>query len=298
MIDKDGKKIKLVLKEFRLDEISAVDFPAQQPAKAVLMKRHEPEDTPDLGKKESDEQAPASSEENPNAGNVQKAGDDPMNEDEKKQLDELAKKLAKAEAVLALSTEQRAHYDGLAEDEQEAFLGKGAEDRDKVVKAALAKKAEAETVEYTDMEGNKFLKSDDPRLIAMAKRADEERKARLEAEGLRKADELKKRASELKHLPGEESTKVALLKALDTLEGEEHDKALEILKAHDGGLGEAFEKKGTTAGKEESGDAATRFDELVKKAKEEDKTLSEAKAIVKVMDTEEGMRLHAEMNGR
>ena len=298
MIDKDGKKKKVILKEFDLDEISAVDFPAQAPARATLLKRQEPEDTPDLGKQESDEQAPASSEENPEAGSVQKTGENPMNEDEKKQLDELAKKLAKAEAILALSPEQRAHYEGLAQDAQEDFLGKSDSDREEIVKAELAKAADADAVLYTDLEGNEFRKSDDPRLIAMAKRADDERKARLEAESLRKADELKKRAGEFKHLPGEQETKVELLKAVDSIEGEAREKVMEMLKSHDGGLKDAFEKKGTTAGGEEEGDASARFDALVKKAREENKDLSEAKAMVKVLETEEGARLHAQMNGR
>lgn len=338
MIDKGGKKTKVVLKEFKLDEISAVDSPAQAPARVSLLKRQETleklkpgkgeskddfisrfmsdegmkREYPDqdqrlavansmfeqkMGKKEPEEQAPASSEDNAKAGTVHKSGENPMNEDEKKQLEELAKKLAKAEAILALSAEQRAHYDGLAGDAQDEFLGKSAEDRESIVKAELAKANDENSVVYTDSEGTEFRKSDDPRLVAMAKRADEERKARIEAETLRKADELAKRAGEFQHLPGEQETKVELLKAVDSIKGEAREKVMEMLKAHDGGLKNAFEKKGTTEGKS-SGDPKSEFEELVKKLREEDKTLTEAKAMVKVLETEEGARLHAKMNGR
>lgn len=290
MIDESGKKTKVVLKEFKLDEISAVDSPAQAPARVSLLKRQEPQ--------EPEEQAPASSEEPTEAGNVHKSGENPMNEDEKKQLEELTKKLAKAEAILALSPEQRAHYDGLAGDAQDEFLGKSAEDRESIVKAELAKASDENAVVYTDSEGTEFRKSDDPRLVAMAKRADEERKARIAAETLRKADELKKRADEFKHLPGEQETKVELLKAVDSITGDAREKVMELLKAHDGGLKDAFEKRGTTEGKDGGESPKAQFDELVKKAREEDKSLTEAKAMVKVLETEEGARLHAQMNGR
>ena len=294
----DGKIKKTKLLSMNIDEISSVDFPAMKPAKAALLKRDAPTEEPDLGKTESDEQAPASSEENATAGNVQKTGEDPMNEDEKKQLDELAKKLAKAEAVLALPAEQRAHYDGLAEDAKEEFLAKSEGDRESIVKAELAKAADADAVVYTDAEGNEFKKSDDPRLVAMAKRADDERKARVEAEEMRKADELKKRAGEFQHLPGEQDAKVELLKAVDSIEGEAREKVLELLKAHDAGLKDAFEKKGTQAGSEEQGSAKERYEALIEKVQKENPKMTKMQAELAAFESEEGRKLADEMAGR
>lgn len=171
------------------------------------------------------------------------------------QVKELEKKLARAEKMAELTDAEKAHLKGLDESAQATFLAKSADDRKAEVKAEEARKAKADEVVYTDLDGNDYRKSDDARVVAAVKRADEATKRAAESEALRKQAELEKRASdELGNLPGEVSARAALLKAIDDIPNEEHRKgALEAVHAGNKAIQAAFATKGHEDGTVDAG---------------------------------------------
>ncbi len=178
-------------------------------------------------------------------------------------VNELKAKLAKAETFGKLTDVQKAHYTSLDDAAKEEFLAKSESEREDVV--TLAKAADA--VVYTTLDGEQFSKSDDPRLVAMAKRADAQTKA-LEKAAQREGDAVfaKRAETELSHLPGEGSTHVAILKAMDTIENEDVRKAaLEVLKSNNVANESAFVTTGTMeVSKAAAGDAHAELDRLAK----------------------------------
>lgn len=163
--------------------------------------------------------------------------------DNAQRIAELEKSLARQTALASMDDAQRAHFATLKGADAEAFLVAAPEQRSAVVDAVKA----ADAVVYKAADGTEYRRSDDVRLVAMAKRADERdaelRRAREEQELL----VLKARAqSEIPHLPGDEAVKVALLKAVGGIPDEAtRTKALETLKANDAGIAEAFRRSGT-----------------------------------------------------
>lgn len=208
---------------------------------------------------------------------------------------DLEKRLAKAEAINKFSQEERAYFDNLDEAGQEAFLEKSEESR----KADLQKFAEGTAVVYTSTDGTEYTKRDDPRLVAMAKNADTSAKQMQEAQKRAADADLKKRASELEHIPGDEDTRVEMLRAIDAIPDEAARKrSLEALAAQNESLSAAFKSAGHAgaAPEEDSGSAGAQLDTLAKNyAKEHNVT--EAQAYDQVLHTEEGQRLYAEVAG-
>lgn len=212
---------------------------------------------------------------------------------------ELEKSLARANALASLSDEQRAHFQGLSEAEQETFLGKSADERGAIVKAAQA----ADPVVYTANDGTVFRKSDDERFVKMARRADEAEKR--SAEALEKAESatFEKRAQdELSHCPGEIGVRAAILKAVDGIKDDEQRKGAQaILKAADEALKGAFVKSGARGGENVGsgeGSPEDKIEELVAKRRAKDPALTYNKAYVEVLDSPEGQALYAEMEVR
>ncbi len=165
-----------------------------------------------------------------------------------KQLATITAELSIAKAFGELTDAQKSLYGKLDDAGKTAFLKLSPEARqakvDEVAKAAT----ESNPVVYTSTDGEQFRKNDDPRLITMAKRADEDRKARIAAD-IRSANEtLAKRAgTELVNCPGDEVVKVALLRAIDGITDEaQRTGALALLKASNEALGKAFVRTGTS----------------------------------------------------
>ena len=117
----------------------------------------------------------------------------------------------------------------------------GAE-RDELIRKAQ----EVNQIVYTSKQGTVYRKSDDPRLVDMAKTLDAEREARQRSEAAAHQAQLEKRANELNHLPGDLQARVALLKAIDLLPEADRPKALEMLKAKNIAMETAFKSFGTT----------------------------------------------------
>lgn len=157
----------------------------------------------------------------------------------------LEAKLEVANKISAMNDGQEAHYQSLDTDGQTAFLAKSEVDRE----ADVAKANEADKVIYKSADGEEFRQSDDPRLVAMAKRGDEDRKNLIKSNALRENDRLEKTAdTELQHLPGDLKTRVALIKAVEGIEDTDmRDEAMKALKAQNAKLAPAFDTVGTTA---------------------------------------------------
>lgn len=196
--------------------------------------------------------------------------------------------LAKAKAFGEFTDAEKEYYSTLDDTQKAAFITKSAEDR----KAEVTKAQAEDPVVYKSLDGEEFRKSDDPRLVKLAKQADEDRKiAKAETEKRENAEFAKRASEELKHLPGEEVAKIAILKAVDGIKDEETRKgALALLKANNEAMSKAFETKGTS-GSGTGNSATEKLDSLAKKYAEDNK-VSFAKAYDTVIQTAEGKTLY------
>ena len=359
---------KRVMQEFRIDEISSVDNPAQEGARVVLMKRAEPLDTSGLENEVKHEVQKGmggladlltSEEEGHQHGisvsrcegeieyyvsygsgpddegghshplarsddgyvlgvvaghthtidqetisqavlalvtkNDAAKGEEAMTEKTENQptVEELQTQLVRTQAVVALNTEERAHFDALSEEAQTAFLAKSADGRKTEIEAIAKAEHDANPVVYTTADGTEFRKSDDPRNIAMAKRLDatEKENATLKAKDEQAA--LEKRAeTELPHLPGEVKTRAAMLKAIDGIEDTaQREAAHNVLRAQNETLAKAFETHGH-GGQSEPGSPDDQLDKLAK-AHAEKESMSYQAAYADVLTSPEGRALYA-----
>ena len=207
-----------------------------------------------------------------------------------KQLEELTKANERQGQILKLSPEQRAHFDALEGDAADEFLK--AEDKDAIVKNA----ADSDPVVYKSLDGDEFRKSDDPRLVKAAQRADKAEKAVAEAELVAKRNDLVKRAGEeLAHLTGELTAKADLLGAVDSLPVEKREAVVAILKSKDAGMQKAFETLGTADAGADADSPAAKLDTLAKAKAEANPNLTPEQAYSAVLDTPEGRELHAQL---
>ncbi len=107
------------------------------------------------------------------------------NEHETKIAD-LEKQVARLSKIAKLSGAHKAHFDTLAADEQDASLAKSASERDTVTTEVAKRHEEAEKVVYVSKStGDVYKAKDDPRLVDMAKRMDEQAAA-IEKSAIRK----------------------------------------------------------------------------------------------------------------
>ena len=197
--------------------------------------------------------------------------EDSMPEPTKEQLDAvkaLVDRVDKAEAEAKRATQlseltdaQKVHLKGLDEAGQTEYLGKSAEERE----AVITKAAGDDPVVYTDGNGDEFRKSDDPRLVKMAKERDADRKRTAKNEALFEQDRLEKRAGEeLPNLPGDVKVRAAVIKAVDAIEDEDLRKAAhESVQAGDKAIKAAFNQLGA-GGEVVETDAEKELDRLAK----------------------------------
>ena len=213
-------------------------------------------------------------------------------------VEELGAQLARAHAVVALTGEERAHFEALPEEARTAFLAKSADDRKAEIGAVTKAAQDANPVVFTAADGTEFRKSDDPRAIAMAKRLDatEQENAALKARD--EQTTLEKRAeAELPHLPGDVKTRAAMLKAIDGIEDEaQREAALGALKAQNEAMSKAFQTYGHGA-QPEPGSPADQLDKLAKVYAEKNGGTFEA-AYMKVADTPEGQALYQQIRAQ
>lgn len=212
-----------------------------------------------------------------------KAADDTL----RKERDEAVAKAARFEAIAALPAEQRAHFDKLDAEAQTEFLAAD----EKARAAALAKAADANPVIYTDADGQEYRKSDDARLVTLAKRADADRAAAAKAAALQQDASFAKRADEdLGHLPGESAVRKQLVKAvtLGVDDETQREAIFTMLKAHDRGIAALTERHGTREPAPTEADG--RLEQLAKQYARDHKVTFE-KAYSEVISTPEGQQL-------
>lgn len=162
------------------------------------------------------------------------------------QVADLTKRLELAQLYAGFGSEDRAYFDKLDEAGKADFAKASPEERERKRREAEAAKASENPVVYKADDGTEFCKNDDPRLVSMAKRADEDRRALAKANAANEQATLEKRAeSEISNLPGDVKVRAALLKAVDGIEDETLRKgALEAVAAGDKAMKSAFTSVG------------------------------------------------------
>ncbi len=234
------------------------------------------------------------------ADSLGESGDITMSKNEKvtpetvitpEELAKVEERAERAELIVKLSPEQRAHYDGLETEGQGEFLK--SEDKDAILKTATEENA----VVYTSRDGDTFTKSDDQRLVKAAQRADRAEERIEKAENLAKRAGFEKRATdELGHLTGEDSAKADLLEAVESLPVEKREAVTAILLSKDAGMAKAFETLGTSDdGNGKGTDAHSLIKGIAKGLMEADKSLSPERAYTAALDTPEGRKLHEQL---
>lgn len=228
----------------------------------------------------------------PNPDDLKKAADEALAAKDK-EIETFKIDLAKAMAVAGLNDAEKVHYFTLKGDDQAVFLVKSADERQAVINAIAKAAAEKDKVEYTAVDGTEFRKSDDPRLVQMAKDRDEDRAALKKSQEETADLNLRKRAEELEHLPGDVETRVAMLKAIDGIEDADKRKsALDALKAQDAGLAKAFQTVGVAGGSVEPGSPNDELNNLAKAEQDKHPELTFEKAFAAVTNTPAGAALY------
>lgn len=209
--------------------------------------------------------------------------------------------LAKAEAIARMSDAEKAAMADMDDEAKAKFIAAKPEDREKEV----AKRAEANPVIYkSKTTGAEYRKSDDARLIDLAKR-DDEREAELAKMRSDALDETfaKRATTELARFPGELTVKTALVKAVAGIKDDAVRKGVEeMLKSTHGKLSVMLKEVGTgkdnISGDDVDGDmkkaAETSLDKMARDHMAKNAGVSFAKAYDYVLSTPEGQKLYAQ----
>lgn len=201
-------------------------------------------------------------------------------------VEAILNRLDKAET---LTPEEKKFADSLDETKRKEFLAAEAKERE----GMMAKRDDtAGDVVYKAENGDVFTKSDDPRLVEFAKRADRDRQiAKAEREHREKVEFTKRADDEFGNVAGTTEDKVALLKAMSTMDDGAKSALEAVLKQ-----AQALNAGNMTTLGHGSGQVAkgSTGDQLEKKAEAVAKAegISFAKAYAKVLDTDEGQRLY------
>ena len=282
---------KRVLRDLKLTRFSAVGNPAQKGAQAVLLKS-----AGNAAEVETIAGAPAAT-----TANVEQTRKDETLDTEDSTMEKTAEEMAavqeqldKANKVIALSADERAHYDGLAGDTADAYLAKSAGDRAADIRAAT----DSDPVEYTSKATGQVLrKSAGEIVIALAKQVDE---LAEKNEILTKANEVarleKRIATEFPNLPNEEGALPQLLKAAEGI-GEKAVAILASANTATTGLFKAAGVAGEPVMTEAGADPAETFEKKAEELMKAD-SLTSAEAIVKFGRTDEGRLLRAQIDAR
>lgn len=147
-----------------------------------------------------------------------------------------------AVAKAAMSDAEKAHMGTLEGADKMKFMQATPEERKKM----MAKRADADPVVYkSESSGEEFRKSDDPRLVKLAKQADEDRKIAKEEREKRETAELTKRADDfLKSFAGEVSAKVDVLRAISKMDAGPRAALEKMLEAGGKAIAAAFQTIG------------------------------------------------------
>lgn len=280
---------KRIMRSFVMSEISAVDEPAQAPARNVIMKR---DDTVITEKGDKTAETVGTTE--PTKETVMAGDENAAHTAElKKRDDELAKstaEIAKLNAVVNMKAAHRAHYETLSSADQETFLKQDDAEREGI----LENLAKANPVIFKSANGTEYFKNDDPRLVALAKERDEEKKqsAAIIADAV--AAKIEKRVADIMpNLPGEPLAKAALVSGIEDCEEEVRKQAEDILRAANAIVTKFTGTLGHSAGgsTDITQGAQDKLNQIISKVMEVDE-LDRPAATKKVMNTPVGNQLY------
>ena len=206
------------MQEFSLDEISFVESPMQELALAEITKNN---------------QEVAMSEATQATEPAEKAVEAEAIEKLQERFAAMDEKFHKYVAISELSGAEKTHYDGLSEADQAGFLSATAEQRAAELTAKAAAEQADDPVVFEGVDGIRVLKSQGPEFLSMAKNLDAltRKAARLEQEQV-DATFRKRAEGDFAGLPGSVDTRVAILKAVESIEDDVKEQALQVLKAH------------------------------------------------------------------
>lgn len=163
----------------------------------------------------------------------------------KAKTEKLEKELVTAKALATLNDAEKNFYNGIDKAaDKEVFLAKSSTER----QVEIVESIEKDAVIYKASNGSIYRKSDDPRLAEMAKKIDDGAKdVALEKAKTEKLALEKRVNDEFPNLPGKVETRVALVKAIDSIAEEATRKeALEALKAQNTRMAKALDTYGTS----------------------------------------------------
>lgn len=219
-----------------------------------------------------------------------------MPDDTTKINQDLEKRAKRAEAIVGLSKGHREYFDTLDTAGQDSFLAKSDTERS----AAVANALDTNPIVFKSAKGVEYRKNDDPRLVEQAREIDEQSRELAKANAIARHSALEKRAtSDLSHLAGTVETRVALLKAVDSIEDQaSRDAVMEVLKSKNASNRTLFKAKGSSGGADDDNDgdapAGDALDQLAQKYAKE-KGVDINKAYDAVLATLEGAELYAKM---
>lgn len=164
-------------------------------------------------------------------------------------FDELTKKFEQAESDKAaalvkagMSDAEKSYMDGMDDKARKEFMAMSPADRQKKMKKSVD---EDPVVYKSDATGQEYRKSDDARLVEMAKRADEnDRLFKAEVEKRETAELAKRAAEELKDFSGSSEEKIAVLRAVGKMDEAARDSLMKMLAAGGKAISAAFETVG------------------------------------------------------
>ncbi len=239
-------------------------------------------------------------DDNQTAGGAGTEGEGTMTTDTKKAddgqstVEELRGQLTRANSITSLSGTEKSHFDALDGIEaQDAFLAKSADGRKADVEALAKAATDADPVVYTTKDGIELRKSVGAGFIVMAKSNDalRDQVADLTKRGEDSAYE-KRAEAELAHIPGDLSTRVSMLKAIDGIEDEtQREAAHNALKAQNAALEPAFRTYGHSV-VSVPGSASDELDQLAKSHNEANPDMTPEQAYSVVLKTERGSELY------
>lgn len=281
----DDKTTKQKADKVKISKLSAVQLPAHEDALAKIIKSKQPAVSP--------------AKTNNNEGNMD------LKEIEKKINEAVApmqEKLAKAEAMAGMNDKEKEFYANLEEDKKEGFIKMSSDERRKEIdKLEDLKKSKGDD-ETFEMHGKMIKKSavgEDVFFILKAQKEETERtKADLIKEReKRENQEFAKMAEGLyPNLPGKDTEKGLVLKAMKSMDIATKDILEKMLKAGDEGLGKSglFKEFGVAPDMNEFDE--TPMAKLNKMADEKanKEGIDRYKAYADVLKSPEGQKLYTE----
>jgi hypothetical protein len=263
---------KRILHEITLTKIATVDFPCQEHAIAVLVK-----------KKGSD----TTSDEAGIAGKTDNKGDIMSEINKALGLPDTATEAQVLEAIAKMNTKDKANEKAKLDAEAEAKkLKDEAETKEKARKAADLDE------QFASFDGNIVKKSEvGASYLVMKSMNDELIKARVAAE----TTELVKRAeTEFANIPCGLDAKVSILRLAKSAPENARIAIDSVLKGYSEMIDVGMQTLGKRAAKDVGGDPESKLEDMAKRRSTEDKISFES-AYVKVLETNEGAALYAQI---